>query len=166
MPRALFLCLPLSAPVAEAQELRFRFIGNSGFEISDNVDTILLDFPYESGAYGYMTFDSGEVHARRSTLCLFSFRPKGIPSPCGRSQTRPHNDDPPCYSVGSQALPRGSTRVSSGRSVRSDQLRGFDVADDPVVEGSRIIPAEQRSRWLCGHASLSCSKTPRGMTHV
>jgi L-ascorbate metabolism protein UlaG (beta-lactamase superfamily) len=48
--------------------LSVRFIGNEAFEISDGGHTIVTDFPYRSGAFGYMTYEpqsgfSGEVLA-------------------------------------------------------------------------------------------------------
>lgn len=49
-----------------------RYIGNAGFEISDGVHTVFLDFPYESGAYGYMRFDASEMKTRPGSFCLIS----------------------------------------------------------------------------------------------
>ncbi len=40
----------------QAQTLEFHFIGNMAYEISDGETTLLSDFPYESGAFGYMTY--------------------------------------------------------------------------------------------------------------
>lgn len=70
----LFLLLLLAAGAPEANELQFRFIGNDGFEISDGTATILVDFPYQSGAFGYMSFDPAELEARSNALCLFTHR--------------------------------------------------------------------------------------------
>ena len=33
-----------------------KFIGNCGFCLTDGVDRLYIDFPYKSGAYGYMSF--------------------------------------------------------------------------------------------------------------
>lgn len=41
---------------AQAPSLRFRFIGNEAFAITDGKSTIVTDFPYESGYSGYMTY--------------------------------------------------------------------------------------------------------------
>jgi L-ascorbate metabolism protein UlaG (beta-lactamase superfamily) len=67
------LCL-LMAPAATAkQETRWmRFVGNSAFEFSDGVTTILFDFPYRSGAFGYMEFGPEELTKRPDSLCLFT----------------------------------------------------------------------------------------------
>ncbi|MCI0415294.1 hypothetical protein L0222_21180, partial [bacterium] len=44
-----------------AEELEFRFIGNMAFAISDGKVTLYTDFPYESGAFGYMKYDLKDV---------------------------------------------------------------------------------------------------------
>lgn len=40
-----------------AGELTFQFIGNMAFRITDGKTSIYSDFPYESGAFGYMKYD-------------------------------------------------------------------------------------------------------------
>jgi L-ascorbate metabolism protein UlaG (beta-lactamase superfamily) len=67
------LLLGAAAAVA-SPAIEARFIGNSGFDISDGHTTLLVDFPYRSGAYGYMAFDSAELSAREHALCLFTHR--------------------------------------------------------------------------------------------
>ncbi len=49
-----------------------RYIGNAGFEISDGSHTVLLDFPYVSGAFGYMKFQDSDLVPRSDALCLIS----------------------------------------------------------------------------------------------
>lgn len=68
---ALILFALLSAPPTDAART-MRYVGNAGFEISDGVHTVLLDFPYVSGAYGYMKFEASELEPRRGSLCLIS----------------------------------------------------------------------------------------------
>jgi hypothetical protein len=60
-----------SRPVPPAA-FHARFIGNAAVEITDGSYTLLTDFPYESGAFGYMTYDSAEVHPRSRSVCLFT----------------------------------------------------------------------------------------------
>jgi L-ascorbate metabolism protein UlaG (beta-lactamase superfamily) len=57
---------------ASAASLSVRFIGNEAFEIRDGRTTLLTDFPYRSGAFGYMTYPSSELAARPGSLCLFT----------------------------------------------------------------------------------------------
>jgi len=64
----------LMSAALSATTLDARFIGNSAFELSDGTATILLDFPYKSGAFGYMTFPDRELHPRKDSLCLFTHR--------------------------------------------------------------------------------------------
>ena len=51
----------LWAVPVHAGELEFQFIGNMAFKITDGETTLLSDFPYRSGAYGYMKYDLGDV---------------------------------------------------------------------------------------------------------
>jgi hypothetical protein len=52
--------------------LHARFIGNAAVEITDGPFTLLTDFPYESGAFGYMAYDPAEIHPRANSVCLFT----------------------------------------------------------------------------------------------
>jgi L-ascorbate metabolism protein UlaG (beta-lactamase superfamily) len=65
------LALLTATPSAE---LAVRFIGNAGFELNGGDATILVDFPYQSGAFGYMTFDRAELRERKPSLCVFTHR--------------------------------------------------------------------------------------------
>lgn len=51
----------LLAPAVFAGELTVTFIGNMAFHITDGETTLLSDFPYRSGAYGYMEYDLADV---------------------------------------------------------------------------------------------------------
>jgi L-ascorbate metabolism protein UlaG (beta-lactamase superfamily) len=57
-----------------ATELSIRFLGNAGFELTAGDATVLVDFPYQSGAFGYMTFDPAELRERKPSLCAFTHR--------------------------------------------------------------------------------------------
>jgi L-ascorbate metabolism protein UlaG (beta-lactamase superfamily) len=63
-----FLFLQGTAP--ETARLEARFIGNMAFAITDGKTTLFTDFPYQSGAFGYMTYDSEAAHPRSDDLCL------------------------------------------------------------------------------------------------
>jgi L-ascorbate metabolism protein UlaG (beta-lactamase superfamily) len=54
--------------------ISIRFIGNAAFELTDGEAVILVDFPYQPGYSGYMTFDRSELHERRPSLCVFTHR--------------------------------------------------------------------------------------------
>jgi len=57
---------------ASGASLSARFIGNEAFEIRDGRTTLLTDFPYRSGSFGYMTYPPSELAARPGSLCLFT----------------------------------------------------------------------------------------------
>jgi L-ascorbate metabolism protein UlaG (beta-lactamase superfamily) len=65
------LILSALAP-ASAPGLSARFLGNEALEITDGRTTLLTDFPYQSGAFGYMEYDAAELRARKDALCLIT----------------------------------------------------------------------------------------------
>jgi beta-lactamase family protein len=71
---ALVLAAALHTGALRAEEggLRIRFLGNAAVEITDGSFTLLTDFPYRSGAFGYMTYDLGEIARRPRSVCLFT----------------------------------------------------------------------------------------------
>jgi hypothetical protein len=58
----LLMNLMFAFPFAAANKLHFKFIGNQAFLITDGNTTLLTDFPYTSGAFGYMTYDFTAPH--------------------------------------------------------------------------------------------------------
>ena len=52
--------------------LTATFIGNMAFAITDGATTLYTDFPYESGAFGYMTYDFAAVPKTTGALCLIT----------------------------------------------------------------------------------------------
>jgi glyoxylase-like metal-dependent hydrolase (beta-lactamase superfamily II) len=69
-----FLVLLLLAASASgtAETLSARFLGNEAFEIRGGDTTLLTDFPYQSGAFGYMEYDRSELRERKDSLCLIT----------------------------------------------------------------------------------------------
>jgi hypothetical protein len=67
LPGAILVLLASVAPTLQA-----RFLGNAAFEISDGKTTLLTDFPYRSGAFGYMEYDAKELSARPQSVCLIT----------------------------------------------------------------------------------------------
>ncbi len=68
---AAFIILSATA-VSHGGELTFTFIGNMAFHITDGEQTLLSDFPYSSGAFGYMEYDEAEVPPIENGLCLIT----------------------------------------------------------------------------------------------
>ena len=52
--------------------LEFTFIGNAAFKITDGAVTLVSDYPYKSGAFGYMRFDPDDVPLRGNVVCLIT----------------------------------------------------------------------------------------------
>lgn len=47
--------------IAQSNEIKIKFIGNCGLYMTNGELNIYSDFPYKSGAYGYMEFDQSEL---------------------------------------------------------------------------------------------------------
>jgi L-ascorbate metabolism protein UlaG (beta-lactamase superfamily) len=55
--RLLTLLFLLLASIAHSRELAIQFIANMGVKITDGKTSLYSDFPFESGAFGYMKYD-------------------------------------------------------------------------------------------------------------
>lgn len=55
-----FIFFLIGSPLC-AGSLEFQFIGNEAFHITDGKTTLLSDFPYTSGAFGYMTYEMKNI---------------------------------------------------------------------------------------------------------
>ena len=54
-------CLITSISFSQQKEIKIEFLGNCGFHMSDGITDFYVDFPYKSGAHGYMEFDEKEL---------------------------------------------------------------------------------------------------------
>ncbi|HVE91678.1 MAG TPA: MBL fold metallo-hydrolase [Actinomycetota bacterium] len=52
------LTLFLAASTPAAGELKMTFVGNAAIHVTDGKTAFVTDFPYRSGAFGYMTWDA------------------------------------------------------------------------------------------------------------
>ncbi len=52
--------------------LQALFIGNMAFAITDGKTTLYTDFPYQPGAFGYMSYDFSKVPKTPGSLCLIT----------------------------------------------------------------------------------------------
>jgi L-ascorbate metabolism protein UlaG (beta-lactamase superfamily) len=57
---------------APAPPLQALFIGNMAFAITDGKTTLYTDFPYQPGAFGYMSYDFAKVPKTPGALCLIT----------------------------------------------------------------------------------------------
>lgn len=58
----LILLLLTNLSYAQTKEITVTFIGNAGFYMTDGTTNIYFDFPYKSGAFGYMPYDAAELN--------------------------------------------------------------------------------------------------------
>jgi L-ascorbate metabolism protein UlaG (beta-lactamase superfamily) len=67
---AALLLASVVATATPPPRLTLTFIGNMAFAVTDGKTTLYTDFPYQSGAFGYMTYDASAVPAARDCVCL------------------------------------------------------------------------------------------------
>ena len=60
------------APAPAVAGLRATFIGNMGVHLTDGKVAVMTDFPYLSGAFGYMTWSKDTVPGGPAPLCVFT----------------------------------------------------------------------------------------------
>jgi len=68
----LILLLATNLFAGDRTSLHAEFIGNEAFRITDGNVTLFTDFPYESGAFGYMKYDDSKLQAVDHSYCLFT----------------------------------------------------------------------------------------------
>lgn len=53
----ILLLVSASFCFSQSREIKIKFIGNCGLQLTDGKSTLYVDFPYKSGAYNYMTYE-------------------------------------------------------------------------------------------------------------
>jgi hypothetical protein len=103
------------------RSLEFRFIGNAAVAMSDGRQTIVTDFPYQSGYSGYMTFEASAAPTGNVTSLI----------------THAHRDH-----FDSDAFLRTNWRIVGGQSVtaRVPAERIIPLAQPTTVGDARITP--------------------------
>jgi hypothetical protein len=60
---------------SQSNKIQIKFIGNCGLYLTDGKSNLYIDFPYESGAYNYMKYDSTEIeNVQESSIFIFTHR--------------------------------------------------------------------------------------------
>jgi L-ascorbate metabolism protein UlaG (beta-lactamase superfamily) len=60
---------------SQSTDIQIKFIGNCGLYLTDGKSNLYVDFPYKSGAYNYMKYDSTEIeNIRENSIFLFTHR--------------------------------------------------------------------------------------------
>jgi L-ascorbate metabolism protein UlaG (beta-lactamase superfamily) len=60
---------------SQSKEIKVKFIGNCSLFLTDGGQNIYIDFPYKSGAHGYMKYDKSEIDSIKSNpVFIFTHR--------------------------------------------------------------------------------------------
>lgn len=60
---------------SQSNEIKIKFIGNCGLHMTDGNVNIYIDFPYKSGAYGYMEYDKTELDSiKENSIFIFTHK--------------------------------------------------------------------------------------------
>ncbi len=71
----LIFCLLTLVGYSQTKEIQIKFIGNCGLYMTDGTTNIYTDFPYKSGAYGYMEFEESELDSvKENSIFIFTHK--------------------------------------------------------------------------------------------
>lgn len=56
----------------QESQLKITFVGNNGVALHDGETTLLVDLPYQSGAYGLMKYDPATIPASGNVVCVIT----------------------------------------------------------------------------------------------
>jgi hypothetical protein len=60
---------------SQSEEIKIEFLGNCGLYLTDGKTNIYTDFPYKSGAHGYMEFDESELDSiKENSIFIFTHK--------------------------------------------------------------------------------------------
>ena len=62
----------LLVPQAQAAELQVTLVGNAGVLLADGASSLLVDLPYQSGAFGYMKYRPGDLDPAGSVVSVIT----------------------------------------------------------------------------------------------
>ncbi len=64
-----------NAGYGQVNQIKIEFKGNAGLYLSDGTTNLYVDFPYKSGAYGYMKYKESELNnIKENAIFLFTHR--------------------------------------------------------------------------------------------
>ncbi|WP_323789794.1 hypothetical protein [Psychroserpens sp.] len=71
----LILCLITTLGFSQSKEIKIEFLGNCGLYLTDGKTSIYTDFPYKSGAHGYMDFEETELDSiKENSIFIFTHK--------------------------------------------------------------------------------------------
>ncbi|GAA0736153.1 hypothetical protein GCM10009431_01750 [Gaetbulibacter jejuensis] len=60
---------------SQTKEIQIEFIGNCGLHMTDGITNFYIDFPYKSGAHGYMEFKESELDSiKENSIFIFTHK--------------------------------------------------------------------------------------------
>ena len=79
MIKKILLIFPIfwfsSFAFSQTNEIKIKFIGNCGLHLTDGISNLYIEFPYKSGAYGYMNYETSEIdNIKDNSSFLFTHR--------------------------------------------------------------------------------------------
>ena len=64
-----------SVVFGQSNEIKIKFLGNCGLYTTDGNMNIYFDFPYKSGAFNYMEYDSAELDSiKENSIFVFTHK--------------------------------------------------------------------------------------------
>ncbi|WP_179008281.1 MBL fold metallo-hydrolase [Winogradskyella forsetii] len=71
----LIFCLIITFGFSQIKEIQIEFIGNCGLHMTDGITNFYIDFPYKSGAHGYMEFEESELDSvKENSIFIFTHK--------------------------------------------------------------------------------------------
>jgi len=71
----LTFCLFTTLGFSQSKEIKIEFLGNCGLYLTDGTTNIYTDFPYKSGAHGYMEFDESKLdNIKENSIFIFTHK--------------------------------------------------------------------------------------------
>ena len=154
--RVIALLLVAYTVPGQRAALEARFIGNMAFAISDGSATIVTDFPYQSGAFGYMSYDRAEIRsATASTLALITHRHDDHWNRSLFATTRWHVAGPDDVVAGLElarvvALAPGTTGGASSTRFGQAQIEAIRTPHASVGHYSYVVTWHGRRLYFSG----------------
>lgn len=69
---AIAIALSVAVGLTPADTLHLELVGNAGVVLSDGQVSLLVDLPYESGAFGYQEYAIGSLHPEGQVLSVIT----------------------------------------------------------------------------------------------
>jgi len=71
----LTFCIFTTLGFSQSKEIKVEFLGNCGLYFTDGTTNIYADFPYKSGAHGYMEFEESELDSiKENSIFIFTHK--------------------------------------------------------------------------------------------